>query len=108
MSTDEDYQVGTGCDGDDPDTCANGTFVYCGFKPTFVLVKDMSTLRSWRLESAVSAPYNPVAQHLNPDLNVAEYDGNEDIDFLSNGFKLRDVDAGKNGSGLVYYLTDDY
>ncbi len=50
------------------------------------------------------SPYSPINQHINLDLGIAEYDGSEDIDFHSNGFKIRTADVGVNVSGqdLIY------
>lgn len=81
----------------------DGTFVYTGFKPKFVLFKR--TNRSgdfWYIIDPVRNPFNgPGSRLLNTDRDVGE-SGNattDVIDILSNGFKLRTSGSGLNGSG---------
>ena len=81
----------------------DGTFIYTGFKPKFVLFKR--TNRSgdyWYIIDPVRNPFNgPGSRLLNPDRDVGE-SGNattDVIDILSNGFKFRTSGSGMNGSG---------
>ena len=71
----------------------DGAFVYCGFKPAMVIIKnidDATTDRSWAIYDSTRNPCNSV------DLDLqAESDGQEGekassygVDFLSNGFKI--------------------
>jgi hypothetical protein len=80
---------------------ADGTFVYTGFKPAFVLIKVTSGANNWYLLDNKRNSYNVVNHELYPDLSDAE--ATRDIaDFLSNGFKLRITSGGYNGSGSSY------
>ena len=81
---------------------ADGTFVYTGFAPTFVMVKKASGTGSWWLRDNKLAPYNVRSQVLVLNSNGTETNGVGQMDFLSNGFKLRDTTDASNGSGADY------
>ena len=86
---------------------ADGPFVYTGFRPAFVLVKNSSSALgvSWQMRDNRRVGYNPSNAVLYPNLSNAEYStaGNFETDFLSNGFKIRNAtDAGTNASGDTY------
>jgi len=72
---------------------ADGPFVYCGFRPRFILIKDTATATSWRLHDTARDTYNVQTKPLYPNLSDAE--GTEThLDVLSNGFKIRNAGAG--------------
>jgi len=80
----------------------DGTFIYTGFKPAWVLLKIYSgTTGAWTLFDNKRDPFNEVDNRLFPDTYGAESDGN-DCDFLSNGFKHRTTGSGTNGNGYSY------
>jgi hypothetical protein len=82
---------------------ADGTFVYLGFKPAIVIVKSSSIVESWYTydNKRTTSGGNPEDKYLLPNQNIAE--GTFAIyDFLSNGFKLRNVNPGFNNSGVSY------
>ena len=67
-----------------------GPFVYCGFKPKFLLVKRATAAGSWFLFDTERSPYNVMNAKLSAENSGAEEsDTSWNIDFLSNGFKLR-------------------
>ena len=81
---------------------ANGTFVYTGFKPAWLITKRIDSTGNWMLIDNKRLGYNPAQRDLRPNLTNAE--GNDEtFDFLSNGFKVRTTsgDFG-GGSGAVY------
>ena len=82
---------------------ADGTFVYTGFKPAFVMSKRSDAIDGWRMMDTTRSSYN-VAQHrLLADAYGAEVVGTaQGKDFLSNGFKIRNTDSGYNASGGTY------
>ena len=81
----------------------DGTFVYCGFKPAFVLVKRLSgTTQGWYMWDNRSDGFNPRNFNLEANDSVAIDDGNQRIDLLSNGFKWRVSDTIVNNSGTEY------
>ena len=83
---------------------ADGTFVYTGFKPAFLMVKITNTTNNWMMwdnkrEDVPGANEND--NMLRANLSDAELADNN-MDFLSNGFKFKKVSAGYNGSGNTY------
>ena len=82
---------------------ADGTFVYTGFKPAFVMVKCTSNADNWNIHDSVRNEFNLTDNILYPNLSNAE--GNPSVlsmDLLSQGFKFRGSDGGTNGSGSPY------
>ena len=80
----------------------NGTFVYTGFKPAFVIFKSSSLgTTNWQLLDNKRNTFNPQNNHLRPNSSVAEFT-NYPVDFLSNGFKFRNTDSDNNQSGATY------
>jgi hypothetical protein len=82
---------------------SDGTFVYTGFRPAWVLLKvtNQSSQR-WELFDSVRSPNNPSDDRLSPNLSDAEYTGYQTPDFLSNGFKLTSTQGYTNDSGNNY------
>jgi len=85
---------------------ADGPFVYTGFKPAFVMIKATSGSNlGWRISHNGASPNNPVNANLLADSTAYESTSSaDDIDYLSNGFKLRGNRTATNGSGttLIY------
>jgi hypothetical protein len=84
---------------------ADGPFVYLGFKPKFVLIKDTGTVGNWWIGDGTRSTYNVVSESLLPNLANAESSAYNECDFLSNGFKWRATDANSlpnNVSGNTY------
>ncbi len=80
---------------------ADGTFVYTGFKPAFVLLKNITDASDWNMKDSKRPGYNQINDILYPNLNNAEEHGG-DIDIVSNGFKIRTTAANTNDSGSTY------
>jgi len=82
----------------------NGTFVYTGFRPAFVLVKNADVANSWRLWDNARPGYNLTNLYLSPDTPGGEGAINIDVDLISNGFKIRNTNSSINGSGnnIIY------
>ena len=81
----------------------NGTFVYTGFKPAFVLVKRTDSTGNWVLKDTARDTDNPAGFTLLADVADAEYGtSNTSLDILSNGFKPRTTSALVNASGGTY------
>ena len=82
---------------------ADGTFVYLGFKPAWVMFRSTSSLREWCIIDTIRQPNNPNTLEL-PAANSsnAEATGGFDKDFLSNGFKIRSATNNFNNSGETY------
>jgi hypothetical protein len=67
---------------------ANGTFVYTGFKPAWVMCKSTASTSDWYIYDNKREGYNVDNDHLLANSTAAEATADE-IDMLSNGFKLR-------------------
>jgi len=80
---------------------ANGTFVYTGFKPAFVMCKRSSGTGNWQMFDSKREGYNVDNDGLQANLSNAEAT-DDDLDILSNGFKLRGSGNDLNGSGSTY------
>ena len=80
---------------------SDGTFVYTGFKPAFIMQKKTSGTSDWVIYDNKRDTSNVVTQELKPNSNAAE-GSNTNIDILSNGFKQRADYAYTNNSGGTY------
>jgi len=80
----------------------NGTFVYTGFKPAWVMIKRTDSTGSWVIEDSVRSPSNSSMKVLYPNLTNAEETLNPYFDLLSNGFKIRWTSTFINASGGTY------
>lgn len=81
---------------------ADGPFVYTGFRPRFVIVKRTDTTANWVLLDTARDTYNVAGLELFPNLANAENNNSPELDFLSNGFKLRWTYTASNASGGTY------
>ena len=82
---------------------ADGTFVYTGFKPAWVMIKGADVVDDWYIFDNKRAGYNPEVFRLRANTADAEVTGtNNTVDLLSNGFKLRFTGGSINGSGSTY------
>tara|TARA_R100001463_G_scaffold54967_3_gene106269 strand:+ start:265 stop:1311 length:1047 start_codon:yes stop_codon:yes gene_type:complete len=83
----------------------NGTFIYTGFRPSFLLLKQTNTGgQTWRIFDSKRDPGNFVSRALLPNANDVEETAASagSLDFLSNGFKLRSDYGSRNASGGTY------
>jgi hypothetical protein len=82
----------------------DGAFIYTGFKPAFLLIKQSSGAGEyWQIIDNKRDTYNVTFNRLFPNVSDANNTGlNPNIDFLSNGFKCRTASSGTNGSGATF------
>ena len=81
---------------------ANGTFVYTGFKPSFVFIRNVDFASNWNNFTGKIPGYNQINDILQPNRAVAE-NGTFAFDMLSNGFKHRSGDVmDRNGDTHIY------
>jgi hypothetical protein len=85
----------------------DGTFVYTGFKPAWIMVKNIdSGVDHWHIIDNKRNPNNVAGKLLFADLTSAEITYTTEVlfDILSNGFKLRgDYDhINKSGETIIY------
>jgi hypothetical protein len=70
----------------------DGPFVFCGFRPKFVMIKAVNNTYDWEIADSSRSPDNYVDDYLVPNSSAAEnanVGAANSIDFLSNGFKIR-------------------
>jgi len=79
-----------------------GPFIYTGFRPAYVMIKSSTSAGTYWILSADPNGYNVVDSYLAAQNYDAEYSPYTWIDYLSNGFKLRQVGGSLNGSGQTY------
>jgi hypothetical protein len=84
---------------------ADGTFVYTGFKPAWVMVKSTAAGQNWYIQDSTRSAINPVKNELAANLNDAEYTGYSPADFLSNGVKFRSATGGYNASATYIFMA---
>jgi hypothetical protein len=87
---------------------ADGPFVYTGFRPRFVMIKQSSSSNYWWLKDSARSPANQANLRIAPNLSNTEADDSSfnGADFLSNGFKLRGTDTTTNqSSGTYIYMA---
>jgi len=79
----------------------DGTFVYTGFKPAFLLIKQTGATGKWLMIDNKRDPDNACNHRLNADVSNAESTGVIFVDMLSNGWKLRTTSTDYNTSGVA-------
>ena len=81
----------------------DGTFVYLGFKPAFLIVKRTDATSNWRLWDSTRSTFNVADKLLFPDTSDQELTSSSYyMDLLSSGFKIRNTNADINASGGSY------
>ena len=80
---------------------ADGSFIYLGFKPAFLIVKRTDTADGWLMLDNKRGSINLIDEVLFSNLSQAEVSTNA-CDFLSNGFKARTTSTWINASGGSY------
>jgi hypothetical protein len=76
---------------------ADGPFVFCGFRPRWILVKNTVGTNNWQLFDTARNEYNVADKYLQPNTSSAESSSSV-LDIVSNGFKIRDSLSNWNGS----------
>jgi len=87
----------------------DGPFVWTGFSPKYILYKSTTAGTRWGIldtDRSASGGGNSVGDQLFAELTAAEANADHEIDFLSNGFKVRDGSGSVNGSGYtITYMS---
>ena len=85
----------------------DGTFVYTGFKPAFIMLKAKSTTGNWNIYDASREGFNVNNNSLYADVNNAEDLGSTYafMDIVSNGFKLRRATNDPNKAATYIYMA---
>ena len=82
----------------------DGTLIYTGFKPAWVMIKRTDTSEHWKIHDATRNTFNPVDETLYANLtnSTDTVSNTADTDFLSNGFKCRGSGGQLNADGATY------
>ena len=81
---------------------SDGPFVYTGFKPAFIIFKrSIGGTGNWQWLDNKRLGFNNENRTLYPNSNIAE-EQEDDLDIVSNGFKLRNTGTDGNGNGSTY------
>jgi len=77
----------------------DGPFVYCGFRPAFIMAKSFTNGAFWVIHDTKRDLANPSTRHLYANNTNAEEQLYSSFDILSNGFKCRNANDNVNYSG---------
>ena len=88
----------------------NGNFIFLGFRPSFVIIKYASGTaggtKNWFMFDDARDTFNPTDDTINANASDGETaDSNKDIDFLSNGFKIRNAEGAINNAAEYIYMA---
>ena len=84
---------------------ADGTFVYTGFKPAWIMIKrTTSTVYNWIIFDNKRNTFNVLDNRLRANTSDAEQTNSTThiLDFVSNGFKIRSSNSAIGGGGDPY------
>ena len=83
---------------------ADGPFVYTGFRPRLLFIKNSEQSSNWGVYDSARQTFNPNENYLR--WNTGEAEGGTsttfDVDFLSNGFKVRSTETDLNTSDKTF------
>ena len=83
---------------------SDGTFIYLGFRPAFLIIKSIDTAQYWYLaDSSRSSTNDGATEGLWANTNDSEF--SYDVDFLSNGIKHRNTSANLNAANTFIYAA---
>jgi len=81
----------------------DGAYINLGFKPKFLLQRRTNASgQGWTIQNPDNQSYNEINNYFFAQHSGSTFTGYAQIDFLSNGFKIRTADAQTNGSGDTY------
>jgi len=91
----------------DGNNVADGSFVYLGFRPRFIMIKSTSASTEWVMIDTARSSYNlsETALYANRDYTESTIGTVDDVDILSNGFKLRNNTGFVNASQTYIYAA---
>lgn len=89
----------------------NGPFIYTGFRPRLLVIKGISATNNWLVFDSARSTFNSIDDHIKWDTDGAQTtEDYRDLDFLSNGFKIRSDNGALNhpsGDKYVYMCWGD-
>jgi hypothetical protein len=83
---------------------SDGPMIYTGFRPKYIIFKGSSNSgRDWGIQDSARETYNDGNRTIVwANVSDAELTDAFPLDFLSNGFKIRNSGTGGNGNGETY------
>ena len=83
---------------------ADGPFVYTGFRPRLLFIKNSEQDANWAVYDSARQTFNPNENYVRWNSNVAEGGTSTtfDVDFLSNGFKVRSTETDLNTNAKTF------
>jgi len=86
---------------------ADGTFVYTGFRPAWIMIKKADAADDWAIHDSKRVDNNtngnPIDDYLKPNTDASEGDDGASVDFYANGFKWR-INSGMRNENTKKYL----
>ena len=83
---------------------SGGEFVYLGFRPAWVMIKEITSgSTQWLIFDSTRAPFNMIDDVvLSTTIQVEGFSSGMELDFLSNGFKIRGSNNDISYSGKTH------
>ena len=82
---------------------ADGPFIYTCFKPSLIIYKRTDQSGPWNMADSKRAPFNPSDNELfAQSIDAETSSSDQNVDILSNGFKLRNNSVNRNSGGGTY------
>ena len=85
---------------------ADGNYVHCGFRPSFILIKKLTGTENWQMHTTALNPYNDPTNAAGNRLfanTTAVENTQANLDILGDGFKIRTTDASVNSDATTYF-----
>ena len=83
---------------------ADGAFVYTGFRPRFILLKNAQNAYHWNIFDTSRNTFNVASTNIHPS-DPAGDQATASLDILSNGFKLRTASYINDSSNAIIYIA---
>jgi hypothetical protein len=85
----------------------DGPYVFTNFRPRYVLLKRAENTSNWPIRDTARDTYNVSSNELLANVTTAENLAGPEVDYLSNGFKVRTTGGTHNASGepYIYYAV---
>lgn len=84
----------------------NGTFIPCGFKPAFVMIKGYTNAGNWNMYDSTTNPSNPADTLFRANMtNYGQEPSSQAIELLSNGFNCIGLDSNINETYRYIYMA---
>jgi len=82
----------------------DGPFVYCGFRPRFLMIKRTDSAEPWIIKDTARSIYNGYDVEIYPNYSNTEGGPYSPpiMDYVSNGFKLRSNTTASNNGTIIF------